>query len=160
MGGAGILQNIQNEDFEEQKLDLSYMTQNEEINGEDQEEIDFDQLLGDAARQQVEFDEDRDDQHDFDEDEEEELVEQALLGDSLNYTSSLPKYQQPEQSNKDDKEAEIWEYIIDKHGRKEFEAVYEIISGFKDRFSDDAQKRISEQVNEKLTPMGMTDDQV
>ena len=47
------------------------MTQNEEINGEDQEEIDFDQLLGDAARQQVDFDEDREDQIDFDEEEEE-----------------------------------------------------------------------------------------
>lgn len=91
MGGAGILQNIHNEQFEEQKLDGSYMTQNEEINGEDQEEIDFDQLLGDAARQQVEFDEDRDDQIDFDEEEEEQMVENALLGDSLNYTRSLPR---------------------------------------------------------------------
>ena len=47
--------------------DTSYIHDNEE----NQEEIDFDQLLGDAAQSQVEDEEDRDDQ-DFDDDESEE----------------------------------------------------------------------------------------
>ena len=37
--GASILQDIKNDDFEEQKLDLSYITQNEQINGEHHEKI-------------------------------------------------------------------------------------------------------------------------
>ena len=52
----------------------------------------------------------------------------------------------------------MWEYVIDKHGRKEFEAVYRIIDGMRDlRFSDEAQRAIAEQVHQELSQLGMSD---
>jgi len=54
----------------------------EEEEGEDQEEINFDQLLGDAAQENASFDSDRDDDlYDFD--------EQSTLDDTLNYTKTM-----------------------------------------------------------------------
>jgi hypothetical protein len=51
----------------------------------------------------------------------------------------------------------MWNYLIEKHGRKEFNAVYKIVSKFKDlRFSDEAQNVIAELVNDELVPLGMT----
>lgn len=56
-------------------------------NDENQEEIDFDQLLGDAAQSQVEDEEDRDD-YDFDEDESDSNHNANTL-DSLALSASL-----------------------------------------------------------------------
>jgi hypothetical protein len=50
-------------DIDEDRQNQSYVQEDEE----NQEEIDFDQLLGDAARTQVDYDEDRDDS-DFEDD--------------------------------------------------------------------------------------------
>ena len=52
----------------------------------------------------------------------------------------------------------MWDYVIEKHGRKEFEAVYDIIKELKDkRFSEESQKLIAAKVNISLTPLGMSD---
>ena len=66
---------------------------NQILNEEEQEEIDFDQLMGDAAQSQAEYEEDREDDQDFDDDEEDqkqaqldEVFEDEDLGDSLNFT--------------------------------------------------------------------------
>lgn len=38
----------------------------------------------------------------------------------------------------------MWEYVIDRHGRKEFDAVYQIVKKYDvDRFSDDGQRLIA-----------------
>ena len=42
-----------------------------------------------------------------------------------------------ESSKADEKEREMWDYVIEKHGRKEFDAVYKVLLKYKnDRFSD------------------------
>ena len=50
----------------------------------------------------------------------------------------------------------MWDYVIEKHGREEFEAVYDVIKKYKDqRFSEDSQILIAEEVRVKLTPLGI-----
>ena len=52
----------------------------------------------------------------------------------------------------------MWDYVIEKHGRQEFEQVYQVIRKYKgDRFSDVAQKSIAEESDAVLRPLGMTD---
>ena len=64
-------------------MDQSQLVEDEE----EQQEIEFEQLLEDATKYQAEYDEDREDQ-DF-EDEEEEVVGDDELGDSLTFTKSV-----------------------------------------------------------------------
>ena len=52
----------------------------------------------------------------------------------------------------------MWDYVIEKHGHKEFEAVYNVISQFgSNRFSEEAQNKISEEANIALRALGMAD---
>ena len=53
----------------------------------------------------------------------------------------------------------MWDFIIQKHGQNEFQAVYFIISSKykKDRFSETAQKGIAHDCGKVLAPLGMTD---
>ena len=54
----------------------------------------------------------------------------------------VTKYFKDEEQNS--KDAMMWEYVIDRHGRKEFDAVYQIVKKYDvDRFSDDGQKLIA-----------------
>ena len=42
-----------------------------------------------------------------------------------------------ESSKADEKEREMWDYVIEKHGRREFDEVYRVLVKYKnDRFSD------------------------
>ena len=79
MGGFDQL-----EDQEANNNETSFVHNDED----NQEEIDFDQLLGDAAQSQVEDEEDRDD-HDFDEEESEMQTGTHQTMDSLAFTASL-----------------------------------------------------------------------
>ena len=99
----------------------------------EEEEINFDQLLGDAAKDQAEFEEDRDDDSDEDPDD-------GAMGDSMSYSKTSPLEEKDKGGNY---ENEMWNMVIEKHGRKEFEATYEIIKKYNhDRFSETAQKQI------------------
>jgi len=53
----------------------------------------------------------------------------------------------------------MWEYVIDRHGKKEFNAVYQIVKKYDvDRFSDEGQKQIAIEARAALNPLGMTDE--
>ena len=53
----------------------------------------------------------------------------------------------------------MWDYVIERHGRKEFDAVYKIVKKYDvDRFSDEGQKQIAMEAKAALTPLGMIDD--
>ena len=57
------------------------------------------------------------------------------------------------------KDAMMWEYVIDRHGKKEFDAVYKIVKKYDvDRFSDEGQKQIAIEARAALGPLGMTDE--
>ena len=114
-------QNVKDEDRQNQ----SYVEEDEE----NQEEIDFDQLLGDAARTQVDFDEDRDD-YDFEDDMDSlELsnTDQGALKAAVGGAIEEVANQEESKIFQDDRQQMMWEYVIEKYGRKEFEAVYGII---------------------------------
>jgi hypothetical protein len=50
----------------------------------------------------------------------------------------------------------MWDYVIDKHGRQEFEAVYRVVLKYKnDRFSEESQRKIAEEADCVLRPLGM-----
>ena len=111
-------------DIETDRQNQSYVHEDEE----NQEEIDFDQLLGDAALTQLDYDEDRDD-YDFDETDADDPnhdsfalpnTDQGALKQAVG--TALSDAAQVEESKKqnDDREAQMWEYVIEKHGKREF----------------------------------------
>ena len=52
----------------------------------------------------------------------------------------------------------MWDYVIERHGRKEFEIVYGILKKHGDaRFDERGQKMIAAEVSAALTPLGMGD---
>mmetsp|Transcript_24614 Transcript_24614/g.38235 ORF Transcript_24614/g.38235 Transcript_24614/m.38235 type:complete len:236 (+) Transcript_24614:1701-2408(+) len=123
------------------------------LDEEEQEEIDFDQLLGDAAQSQAEYDEDREDHDDFEEDEEEakqlEEVKDSDLGDSLNFTQSL-KVEEPKEPAPSGYE-QMWRVAIEMHGKERVSVVYNALKRHgSHRFSEQAQREIAEQVNQEL----------
>lgn len=99
-------------DIETDRQNQSYVHEDEG----NQEEIDFDQLLGDAAQTQVDSEEDRDD---YDFDEEDSNADSFALS---NTDKSVLKAEIQEEAKRpqDDREAQMWDYVIEKHGRKEF----------------------------------------
>lgn len=53
----------------------------------------------------------------------------------------------------------MWEYVIERHGKKEFDAVYKIVKKYDvDRFSDEGQKQIAIEAKAALNPLGMVDE--
>jgi len=120
----------------------------------------YDQFLQEAIQDDAEYESDRDDD---DDDEEEEVKEQAISP----APSSKPQKPTEDQivtkstenptnkgRSKDDeqaKEDDLWENLIDEHGREDFELVYKIIDQFRNkRFSKENQAIIREQVKESL----------
>ena len=97
----------------------------DQIQDED-EEIDFDQLLGDAARSQADYDEDRDDSLD-----EDDMMLTKTADEAAILAKPTPETDKSPLEKAEDKEREMWDYVIEKHGRKEFEAVYNIISKYR-----------------------------
>jgi hypothetical protein len=52
----------------------------------------------------------------------------------------------------------MWDMVINKHGRKEFEACYQVIKKYSDdRFSETSQKRIQAEAALELKKLGMDD---
>jgi hypothetical protein len=110
--------------------------------------------LGDAARTQVDYDEDREDY-----DSEDETDSLALSNTNPEALKQELSMEQSKMSDYD-REQMMWEYVIEKHGKKEFEAVYAVISQYRDnRFSEEAQKHIAEEVQIELSLLGMSDTQ-
>lgn len=53
----------------------------------------------------------------------------------------------------------MWEYVIERHGKKEFDSVYGIVKKFDvDRFSEEGQKQIAIESRAALAKLGMTDE--
>ena len=101
---------------------------------ENEDEIQFDQMISEAAQENAEFDEDREDDGTFDDEEE-------CLGDSMSYTKTVAMSQ----------EDQMWHFVIQKHGQEEFNSVYAIIEKYKlERFSEQAQRKIQEDVQYAL----------
>ena len=64
----------------------------------------------------------------------------------------------PKAVSKEEQDALIWSYMIDRYGRQEFKAVYEIIKRFGfARLTQEGNAAIQEQASIELTRMGMTD---
>ena len=136
------------------------------------QEINFDQLLGEANQNEADFVEDREDDEVTDED---DSLGEDNLGDSLAFsrTNDLQDLEAPEiacnlsapqqsssfhaqeleappseelaapEDNTLNSQTEnaMWDMVISKHGKKEFDTCYHIIGKFKsDRFSETAQK--------------------
>ena len=111
-------------DIETDRQNQSYVHEDEE----NQEEIDFDQLLGDAAQTQADYDEDRED-YDFDETDAEDPnydslalsnTDQGALKAAVgNALSDAARVEESKRQN-DDREQQMWDYVIEKHGHKEF----------------------------------------
>ena len=81
------------------------------------------------------------------------------MGDSLAYSKTGTDIKKINEPNTD-REKEMWDMVIEKHGRKEFEATYAIINRFgSDRFAEAAQMQIQAEVNIKLNLLGLEDTQ-
>jgi hypothetical protein len=142
-------------------LDTSNLEQKEE----ELQEINFDQLLGEANQNEVDFEEDRDDD---DVSDEEDSLGDDNLGDSLalSKTNDLQvldsppteEYPAPENNTLNyQTENAMWDMVINKHGKKEFDTCYHIIGKFKNnRFSETAQKQIQTEASAELTKLGMS----
>lgn len=113
-------------DIETDRVNQSYVHEDED----NQEEIDFDQLLGDAAQTQVDYDEDRDD-YDFDDTDVDgddpnsntfslSNTDQAVLKQQIGNAISDAAQVEEQKKQNDDREAQMWDYVIEKHGRREF----------------------------------------
>jgi hypothetical protein len=113
----------------------------------DDEQIGLDQLMHDAAAQQAVREEDREDVgfEDLDEGEVE-----------YTYTVSQPLAAADDAINQDT--MKMWDYVIERHGRSQFEAVYAVVKRHADqRFDDRGQKMIAAEVSAALTPMGIAE---
>eukprot|EP00355_Strombidium_rassoulzadegani_P001087 CAMPEP_0168610640 /NCGR_PEP_ID=MMETSP0449_2-20121227/1898_1 /TAXON_ID=1082188 /ORGANISM="Strombidium rassoulzadegani, Strain ras09" /LENGTH=115 /DNA_ID=CAMNT_0008650965 /DNA_START=515 /DNA_END=859 /DNA_ORIENTATION=- len=63
-----------------------------------------------------------------------------------------------ESGQNSDNEDKMWDYVIEKHGRVEFQAVYNIIDKLREqRFSEEGQRVINEQVAVTLSHLGMNE---
>ena len=52
----------------------------------------------------------------------------------------------------------MWDYVIERHGRSQFEAVYAVVKRHAEqRFDDRGQKMIAAEVSAALTPMGIAE---
>ena len=99
---------------------------------------------------------------------EEDLPEDDNLGDSLAFskTNDLreldlpPREEQAASENNtlnSQTENAMWDMVINKHGKKEFDTCYHIIGKFKnDRFSETAQKQIQSEASAELAKLGMS----
>ena len=142
-------------------LDISNLEQKEE----ELQEINFDQLLGEANQNEADFAEDREDDEVSDE---EDSQGSDNLADSLAFskTNGLKELDSPprqERAAPEDNtlnsqtENAMWDMVISKHGKKEFDTCYHIIGKFKnDRFSETAQKQIQTEASAELTKLGMS----
>ena len=111
-------------DIESDRINQSYVHEDED----NQEEIDFDQLLGDEAQTQVDYDEDRDD-YDFEDTDVDDPnadsfalsnTDQGVLKEQIGYAISDAAQVEEQKKSNDDREAQMWEYVIEKHGKREF----------------------------------------
>ena len=120
-----------------------------EADEEEQEEINFDQLLGDAAQSQADYEEDRDDLLEDDDDDKDEKG----LGDSLSYTKTAkPELTGRPSQPMDVVTSDMWGIMVETHGLKEVETVYDIVSSSKvNRLSEAGQKQIAEEVERVLS---------
>ena len=143
-------------------LDISNLEQKEE----ELQEINFDQLLGEANQHEADFEEDRDDD---DVSDEEDSQGDDHLGDSLAFSKtndlqeivgSPPREEATASENNmlnSQAENAMWDMVISKHGKKEFDTCYHIIGKFKnDRFSETAQKQIQVEASAELSKLGMS----
>ena len=79
--------------------------------------------MGEAARENAEFQEDRDD----DDDEEDE----QSLGDSMAYTKTIDSKQLSSEEQSSLNRADMmWNDVINRHGKDEFNSVYSIMQKY------------------------------
>ena len=97
--------------------------------------------MGEAARENAEFQEDRDD----DDDEEDE----QSLGDSMAYTKTIDSKQLSSEEQSSLNRADMmWNDVINRHGKDEFNSVYSIMQKYSlERFKEQPQILIQDEVS-------------